>query len=879
LVGKGIKENKHLTFDYMHIRESIYLAGLLHDIGKFYQRADDYGTEKSKMLTAEVKNLESTFCPTDSKRPGTYSHKHVLWTYQFIEDFKSNFQQAGLNAAELAALAASHHKPDTSKIEQLILQKADQLASATDRSKAPEESEKADYKTQRMRLVFDFVKVPNQSEGAARNTTYVPLRKLSLSKSFVLREVADNYRPDAAEYKPLWEAFTNEFKHIAHDNPQNFAETTLSLLHTYTTTIPATTTDLPDVSLYDHSRTVAALAVCLYDWLQEKDFDKNALNQSSQEPFLLLGGQISGIQNFIYNIIGRYAAKNLKGRSFYLELLCDDVISYILSELQLFSGNIIYNSGGNFYFLVPNTQSVQDKLKEIEFAIQAQLFHKHKTELAMVLATQPVSLKDLQDKNIAAPWSKLFDAINAKKAQKHRLVLQENFDKLFTPQGGSKESTQTDAITGDEIVGKVEHLDDDKNLPVGEYTYEQIALGYHLKDAVALAEVSAYEPYFEKYAKEQKFINRCDPLREIGSAYYLIDEEGIKKISQKFDNREGILKRIIGLNRFDISLARFEQIRKHQPAWSFKLYGGNDFPVVTVSYEGKEEKEPKTFSEMAGMAEEGRQYKDFQELKFKRLGVLRMDVDNLGKIFSKGFEGEETLARFASLSRQMDLFFKGYLNIIRESDDKFRDNLLILYAGGDDLFAVGHWADVIRFAREVRESFRRFTNRNDLTISGGVAILPAKFPIGKAALIAGEAEDKAKDFKDKDGNKNKNAICIFNEAISWDGEFTKVEELKDQMVRLRESESLSASFLQQLMRFQMVKNRENTDLSYVWNAAYAIGRYKERAKNQSETLEFLDKVQIHLFAGDTHTSRDRYFDLYAIAARWAELELRSNPTT
>jgi hypothetical protein len=80
----------------------------------------------------------------------------------------------------------------------------------------------------------------------------------------------------------------------------------------------------------------------------------------------------------------------------------------------------------------------------------------------------------------------------------------------------------------------------------------------------------------------------------------------------------------------------------------------------------------------------------------------------------------------------------------------------------------------------------------------------------------------------------------------------------------------------------LVKNRHETnanyagkrDLSYIWNAAYAIGRYKERTKNDA-TKDFLDTTQKRLFAGDNHISRDRYFDLYAIAARWAELELRS----
>jgi CRISPR-associated protein Csm1 len=859
----------------MHIRESIYIAGLLHSIGKFYQRADEHGAKASQGLSAQTKGSESTFCPTDSK--GGYTHKHVLWTYQFFQDYEATFKAAGFDWEYVATLAASYHKPHTEKIEQLILQKAYRLASATDGSKVTDEDTQTDYKITSLRLVFDFVKVPNQFANAQSNTTYVPLRQLSLDKSFVLRHTSA-----VSDYKNLWEVFTNEFKHLAHDKPQSFAETVLNLLHKYTVAIPANSTDLPDVSLYDHSRTVAALSVCLYDWLQEKNFDKNALSQSDEKPFILLGGQISGIQNFIYNIISKYAAKNLKGRSFYLELLCDDVISYILSKLQLFSGNVIYNSGGNFYLLVPNTESVKSKLQEFEYHIQEQLFVKHKIDLALVLATEEVSMAHLKNKEIATPWGRLFDAINAKKQQKHQLIVKKNFEKLFKPQGGSEANTQVDAITGDEITHShgIKYLDDTKNIPLGQYTYEQISLGYHLKDAVALVELSGYEPYFDAYAREQKYPNICDPIEGIGSTYYLIDKSGFEKITKTYENRAGILKRVIGINQFDISLITdFERLQKNKPAWSFKLYGGNEYPTVTTLLSnGKEEQEAKTFSEMAGMRESDRKYKNFNELKFKRLGVLRMDVDNLGKIFSEGFKGNETLARFASLSRQMDLFFKGYLNTIWKSDEDFKNNLQILYAGGDDLFAVGHWSSVIRFAKEVRESFRIFTNRNDITLSGGVAIVSAKFPISKAALIAGEAEDKAKDFN----NNAKNAICIFNEAISWDGEFAKVEELKTKMVELRSSESLSASFLQQLIRFQLVKNRHETnanyagkrDLSYIWNAAYAIGRYKERTKNDA-TKDFLDTTQKRLFAGDNHISRDRYFDLYAIAARWAELELRS----
>jgi len=40
------------------IREHIYLAALLHDIGKFYQRADTGSVSTSKKLNEKVKKIE-----------------------------------------------------------------------------------------------------------------------------------------------------------------------------------------------------------------------------------------------------------------------------------------------------------------------------------------------------------------------------------------------------------------------------------------------------------------------------------------------------------------------------------------------------------------------------------------------------------------------------------------------------------------------------------------------------------------------------------------------------------------------------------------------------------------------------------------------------
>ena len=51
-------------------REHIYLAALLHDIGKFYQRADTGSVQNSKYLKGHCKD-ESSFCP---EYKGRYSH-------------------------------------------------------------------------------------------------------------------------------------------------------------------------------------------------------------------------------------------------------------------------------------------------------------------------------------------------------------------------------------------------------------------------------------------------------------------------------------------------------------------------------------------------------------------------------------------------------------------------------------------------------------------------------------------------------------------------------------------------------------------------------------------------------------------------------------
>ena len=116
------------------IREHIYLAALLHDIGKFYQRADTGSVYSSKYLK-NFSKIESVYCPQTN---GNYSHKHVLWTAQFIEDFDLVFKElVNTDLSEkdnLKNLASRHHlsKDQLSDLGKII-KEADCLSSGMDR--------------------------------------------------------------------------------------------------------------------------------------------------------------------------------------------------------------------------------------------------------------------------------------------------------------------------------------------------------------------------------------------------------------------------------------------------------------------------------------------------------------------------------------------------------------------------------------------------------------------------------------------------------------------------------------------------------------------------------------------------------------------------
>ena len=860
-------------------RDFIYLAALLHDIGKFYQRADPTGYKKSNLLSNPTKNLISVHCPYSQKN-NDWTHKHVLWTYQFFEDFKNKFNQVlensnygrDQNREGLARLSAAHHNP--LGINEKLIQKADHWSSGVDRTKGKgwEDAENElhnllGYKGIRMRSIFEGLKREEPGFSWEYN---LPVEPLTLDKEFFPQHQDEFSKPP--DYGTQWQHFIDNVQHLPTGNIRAFTESLRSLLELYTSTVPGSTQHLSDVSLYDHLKTTAAIALCFNDYFKEKNNLQQVDLAKGEEAMLLIGGDVSGVQKFIYDIISRNAAKNLKGRSFYLQVLVESIVQRLLDAFNLYSSNVIYSSGGTFFLLAPNTKLVRGELERLEYEFGEQLFQSHETNLFVALdkvgISEGIILPQAEDEQqLSDKWQELINKLNKKKQKRHQHQIREGYARFFEPleQGGNQDR---DAITQEEIDSEAPPKIEDANgrkLPINEATNRQIKMGKALKDTQQWLVVES-----PLNTGNEALANQAYNPDKLGVYHYFLsknadvpDKAGLK--AMKFNLSENLLN---GEN--------------DKAANGFAFYGGNQFPIDNKG-------EPKTFDDLAGP----------ETLGFRRLGVLRMDVDDLGQAFVNGFQkGRRTFSRYSALSRNLDYFFKGYLNKLWEegsietpigSVENYRDYTYIIYSGGDDLFIVGKWDVLIAFAEDIQIAFKQWTCHNpELSLSGGMALVNPKFPIAKSAELAAEGEEQAKahsiPLKDNKGNEimqDKNALTFMHYPMNWDYEFPKINDVKNAIKDLAKDETLPKSFFTKIQAHHeayQVQRQPGKVESWQWLMAYDLNRMQNRLKGR-EVHDFLERVKTDVFSNTWHGKNELnsaypFLLLLTIATIWADLELR-----
>lgn len=695
----------------MKEKEILIKGALLHDIGKVCYRAMKKRINHSKLggdfLEQYLKPNEETERLLNCVR---YHHKDYL-------------QKAKLDKNDLA----------------YIVYEADNIASGMDRRENEGEEKGFDPK-----LNLDSIFSVFYSDKEIQVANKYPLIYKDINKAFNYPQ-KDISLATNSNYEALLNKIKSHF--ITKDINQISINQLLQIIEEGFSYVPSSTNraEVCDISLYVHSKITSAVASCMklyFDEQQIQDYKKYCFNSGSkifrnEKIYLLISGDISGIQDFIYTIPSKGALKTLRGRSLYIDLLLEEFIDEYLEQIGLSRANVLYSGGGHFYILAPNIKDTKKAIDKLQAKMNRWLMENIGINLYLAIGTAECSANNLMK---SEAQGNLFATVNKKLKDDKTIRYSKDEDFL-------------------EYIFNVEKEEDTAK--------KECNICHNLVDKL-----------WEYNSDEEIACEFCLNLYKLGQdiltqdLVFVISEEKIDGGIKIFGKDKDLYMYAVNIEDIDMFKEKILRI------YSKNNLLENDLAIrlYLADYSAKNENdEVMTFDDLAKSSckiDKG----------IKRLGVLRLDIDDLGIAFSSGFVSDKdkiednlryaTLSRYADLSKDISMFFKVAINKICAGDligcvdfEEKAFNIFgiakakkrkvnIIYAGGDDLFLVGAWDEVLEVAIDINRAFKQFTN-GKLTLSAGMAMFSPTYPISKMAEIAGLLVQMSKNRKDK------NSIALF----------------------------------------------------------------------------------------------------------------------
>lgn len=546
-----------------------------------------------------------------------------------------------------------------------------------------------------------------------------------------------------------YEALLNKIKSyfITKDISQISINQLLQIIEEGFSYLPSSTNraEVCDISLYVHSKITSAVASCMklyFDEQQIQDYKKYCFNSGSkifrnEKIYLLVSGDISGIQDFIYTIPSKGALKTLRGRSLYIDLLLEEFIDEYLEQIGLSRANVLYSGGGHFYILAPNIEDTKKAIDKLQAKMNRWLMENIGINLYLAIGIAECSANNLMK---SEAQGNLFATVNKKLKDDKTIRYSKDEDFL-------------------EYIFNVEKEEDTAK--------KECTICHNLVDKLwkyNIDEEIACEFCLNLYKLGQDILTQ--------DLVFVISEEKIDGGIKIFGKDKDLYLYAVNIEDIDMFKGKILRI------YSKNNLLENDLAIrlYLADYSAKNENdEVMTFDDLAKSSCK-------TDKGIKRLGVLRLDIDDLGIAFSSGFVSDKdkiednlryaTLSRYADLSKDISMFFKVAINKICAGDltgcvdfEERAFNIFgiakapkrkvnIIYAGGDDLFLVGAWDEVLEVAIDINRAFKQFTN-GKLTLSAGMAMFSPTYPISKMAEIAGLLVQMSKNRKDK------NSIALF----------------------------------------------------------------------------------------------------------------------
>ena len=812
----------------------LQLGALLHDIGKIVRRAD-----------------------LDSKDHSEAGSKYLKDNNLLDDKYKEVYDMIDYHHAKY--LSSANLREDSLAY---IVYEADNIASGIDRVKYENEKIRGN-EMDSLNSIFNVIRIE-------KNNLKKTFKLFDFDKNGFNMPTSSNIKLNNSDYKKIIDYIKDNLNSFKENiNPEKLA----IVLEACCSYFPSSSyVDTPDISYYDHVKLTAAISACFYLYDKENniqnfkeeyfsDIDRN------KKKFLLVSGEFSGIQNFIYTISSKMAMKSLRGRSFYLELFAEHIIDEILSTLELSRINLLYSGGSHFYLLLPNTEKTKEILDIYKEKINNFILERMGTTIYFEMVYTETSAEELgngltkeikTENKVGELFRKTSSKVSKAKLSRYSL---EQLKELFNENSSlNKIYSYTKECT---ICKKAE---DEKILENNARDFGDEA-GIELCDSC------------------KGYINLG---RDISKLYHTNDEFIIEKKSENIEEGVVFPKYLEGyvsilINNKSYILKNMDKIHRYYAINS--NYTGDKLcrNIWVGNY---------------NITENGKgNLIEFKELVKKskgieRLAVFRADVDNLGTLFQSGFENKDskepyknvTLSKSVVLSRYLSDFFKRNINLILEKKDAAKDNnelfkkycdiicknnssprdIVIVYSGGDDVFAIGTWNDIIEFSIELRTAFKEFTN-DKITLSAGIGFFSENYPIHQMAEKTGNLESLAKANKDFSGKIIKNSVVLFgeideklNHIYTWDifidkvlGEkykFIKSIIILDEENKSKEPDKIFIGKSKWYKIMDLIVNRLTKDENRLDIArfAYILGRINFTNDNKDNFNEFKRNLLVWL---------------------------------
>lgn len=657
------------------------IGGILHDIGKVLYRADD-------------------------------RRNHSLSGYEFLRD------EVGIIDTEILDQVKYHHAaflrdarlPGNSLA--YITYMADNISAAADR-RENDTAETGFDKTIPLESIFNIL------NGNHQHKHYPPT---TLEADGVIHYPNDQNIIFNESFYSKIRGNLREALHGLRDTgtiPNGYINSLLEVMEANLSFIPSSTSrkEIADISLYDHVKLTAAIGNCILAYLTKQGREDyhdilfvHGEHFQKEKAFLLFSMDLSGIQKFIYHQYGTEdVLKNLRARSFYLDIMMENMADELLDSIGVSRANLIYSGGGHAYMLLPNTEAVKEKIKDFESDTDAWMLEEFNGELFLACGYAQASADDLENRPSGA-YQNLFREASANVSSRklHRYSAQD----IMSLNHKSQEDHEREC----KICHRSDHL--------AEEDLCEICSGLKRLSGAIL---NQDKEFFTVQLSNGRSQADCIPIWKNELLFW--------------DTGKNLRAKMAGDSTYIRSYVKNEQYVGEYLA--SKIWVGNYCSDSTIE---------KIVAKGTGI---------------QRLGVLRADIDNLGQAFVAGFPPEyQTLSRSASFSRKLSLFFKLHINDLLEHGEFSLDgekptrNAAVIYSGGDDVFIIGAWKDILEFSVDLYHAVKKFT-QGSLTFSAGLGIYQEKYPISYIAADTGRLEDRSKQMN------GKNAITLF-ESVAPD---------------------------------------------------------------------------------------------------------------